>query len=90
MVSLYSKVFFQIKLVTKEINVPMLIIYKIIEEIPNNMNMNRQGVNFGTFLMKSSQFKEQAAKWEWLVKSVMVGWNNVIILPNTIQKEVNH
>jgi len=31
----------------------------------------------------------QAANWEWLAKNVMVGWNSVIILPSTIQKEVN-
>jgi len=40
--------------------------------------------------MKSSLSKEQGAKWEWHVKNVMVGWSNVIILPNTIPREVSH
>lgn len=47
-----QKYLFILSSVIKETNVLMLITFKIIEEIPNNMNMSQLDVNFGTFLTK--------------------------------------
>ena len=77
------------KLVTKETNVPTLITFKTIGEIPKSINMNLSSAIIGTFQIKSSPLKEQAAKWEWIVKSVMDGWNKGIIHWITIPREAN-
>ncbi len=76
-------------LVTKETNVPTPITFKTTGEIPKSINMNLSNAIIGIFPIKSSPLKEQAAKWEWIVKSVMDGWSRGTIHWRTIPREAN-
>ena len=80
MVSIYSKVIFYIYLVTREINAPMLIIFRILGETPKNITIHLIDASFGTFLIKSSLLKMLVVNLEWNVKNVMGGWNKDITL----------
>ena len=69
----------------------MPIIFRITEEIRNNMNMNLSDANFGIFLIKLNLLNWLVAEWKWIAKSVMGGWSKDIILRSTvIQKEASH
>jgi hypothetical protein len=73
----------------KGINVYMHIIFKIIEEIQINFNMNLLNAKIGNFQIKLNQSKGLDVKLKWVVKNVMVGCNIGIILLFIIQKETN-
>lgn len=76
-------------LATKEISVLMHIIFKIIAEIPRNINMNPSDVSFGNFLMRSSPLRAQGASSVWTVRNAMDGWNRDTIHQSTIPKDAN-
>ena len=57
----------------------MHIIFKILEEILNNINTNQLNVKIGNFLIKLSQFKGPDVKPKWNAKNVMAGCSIGII-----------